>query len=239
MNYDINRLTDGLAKLNISFDDLCIRRFMDYYEMLVEWNERINLTSITDYEDVVLKHFLDSLALLDHIHVPKKASLIDIGTGAGFPGIPLKIARPDLKVMLVDSLHKRLVFLDHVIDKLGLDDIDTYHSRAEDLGHDHSFREQYDLCVSRAVADLSVLCEYALPFVKPGGVFVSYKSGDIDSELLSASSAITTLSAEFDHVDRYVLPGSDINRSLVFIRKTDLLDDRFPRNAARIKKNRL
>ena len=172
-----------LNELGVELTDNMKRQFDIYYEMLTEWNKVMNLTGITEYEEVNEKHFIDSLSIVKVIDMSKIDKIIDIGTGAGFPGMPLKIAFPHLKVTLLDSLNKRIKFLDAVIDELKLEEIETIHGRAEDYARKEQYRENYDLCVSRAVSNLSTLSEYCLPYVKKEGVFISYKSGDIEEEL--------------------------------------------------------
>ena len=179
-----------LNELGVELTDNMKRQFDIYYEMLTEWNKVMNLTGITEYEEVNEKHFIDSLSIVKVIDMSKIDKIIDIGTGAGFPGMPLKIAFPHLKVTLLDSLNKRIKFLDAVIDELKLEEIKTIHGRAEDYARKEQYRENYDLCVSRAVSNLSTLSEYCLPYVKKEGVFISYKSGDIEEELLKSKKAI-------------------------------------------------
>lgn len=206
-----------------------LEQFLQFYEMLVEKNKVMNLTGITEFSDVVEKHFMDSLAF-----VPERTEgtkLIDVGTGAGFPGIPLKILYPELQITLMDSLKKRLNFLDEVIAALGLEKIETLHGRAEDLGHQAVYREQYDYCVSRAVANLTTLSEYCLPFVKVGGVFVSYKSGSVEEEQKDAERGIQILSGKIEKVDKFQIVGTDLDRSLVWIRKEGKLKGKYPRKA--------
>lgn len=176
-------LEQGLSQLNIQFTDKQIEQFMKYYDLLIEKNKVMNLTAITDLNEVMTKHFLDSVLISNVLDMSDFYTLVDVGTGAGFPGIPIKILFPHLKVTLIDSLNKRLKFLDDVISELELDGIETVHGRAEDLGNNDLYREKYDLCVSRAVANLSTLSEYCIPFIKKDGVFASYKASDSEEEI--------------------------------------------------------
>ena len=224
-------LKDRLEALDIVLDQEQIRQFDKYYEILVEWNKVMNLTGITEYQEVVEKHFLDSLSIVKVMDMDQAERVIDIGTGAGFPGIPLKIAFPKLDIVLLDSLNKRIRFLDHVIEELGLEVIRTIHGRAEDFARDGKYRERFDLCVSRAVANLSSLSEYCLPYVKVGGRFVSYKSGDIEEEVNDASKAIALLGGKKERIEKFQLPDTDIQRSFVVIRKTKNTQKRYPRKA--------
>lgn len=238
-NYpEINDFKAGLTQLGITLTDVQYQQFMDYYELLIERNKVMNLTAITELGEVVTKHFIDSLAIVKAIK-PENQRLLDIGTGAGFPGIPLKIAFPDLNIVLLDSLKKRLAFLDDVIDQLGLTNIGTLHGRAEDFGRDHSYREQFDLCVSRAVAKLSSLSEYCLPYVKKGGSFISYKSGNIEEELASSKKAIKLLGAELREVIEYQLPNTDMQRTLIVINKQEHTPKSYPRAAGKPSKEPL
>jgi 16S rRNA (guanine527-N7)-methyltransferase len=199
--------------------------------MLTEWNEVMNLTAITEYEDVLKKHFVDSISLIKAYDVSKNVSVIDVGTGAGFPGLALKIAYPNMKLTLLDSLNKRINFLDAVIEKLGLTNIDTVHGRAEDYAKKGKLREEYDLCVSRAVANLSTLSEYCLPFVKVGGQFISYKSEKITEEMTAASHAISLLGGKVSKQVEFTLPDSDIYRNLFVIDKIKDTPNKYPRKA--------
>lgn len=226
-----NVLTEKVKELSIVLNDKQIQQFEQYYNILVEWNKVMNLTAITEYEEVVEKHFLDSLTIVNAIHVKKIETLIDVGTGAGFPGIPLKIAFPHLKVTLLDSLNKRIKFLNEVIDLLELNDIKAIHGRAEDYAKQAEYREQYDICVSRAVANLATLSEYCLPYVKVDGLFVPYKSGKIDEELKSSEKAVSILGGKVEEVVKFQLPGTDIGRSFVKIHKIKETKKKYPRKA--------
>ncbi len=227
----INLLIRGLEELNISINEKQIAQFEKYYEMLVEKNKVMNLTAITEKDEVMVKHFLDSVLAASVFNINKESSLIDVGTGAGFPGIPLKIMFPHLKVTLLDSLNKRLNFLDDVINELELDNISTVHGRAEDCGRYSLYREKYDLCVSRAVANLSTLSEYCIPFVKVGGHFISYKSSMSQEEIGTATKAISVLGGNVKEVKTIKLPCSDMERKFVVIEKKKSTGKKFPRKA--------
>lgn len=214
-----NKFDNELEKMNIRLTDDQKSQFDLYYELLIEWNRIMNLTGITDYDEVNLKHFTDSLTISRIIDMAQINTLIDVGTGAGFPGIPIKIAFPHIKVYLLDSLNKRIKFLNEVIKKLGLKNIYAFHGRAEDFAKDRQYREKFDVCVSRAVANLSTLSEYCIPFVKTGGYFVSYKGGDSDEEVIRSENAITLLGGEIENTDRFFLPDTDMGRTLIKIRK--------------------
>lgn len=229
--YNLDLFREGLEELEIELSDTQMEQFIKYYELLVKKNEVMNLTAITEFEEVVVKHFLDSLSLVMAVEPEDLETMIDVGTGAGFPGIPLKIAFPHLKVTLMDSLRKRVDFLNEVILKLGLKNIKAIHGRAEDLGHDKKYREKYDLCVSRAVADLSVLSEYCLPFVGEGGLFISYKAGDVETECRKADAAIEKLGGVLTDAVLFSLPNSDIDRTLVVIEKEEHTPKAYPRKA--------
>lgn len=220
-----------LGALGLSLSEHQHKQFDDFYELLVEWNKVMNLTGITEYEEVNEKHFVDSLSIVKAIDINKVENVIDVGTGAGFPGIPLKIAFPQLKVVLLDSLNKRINFLNTVIDALGLKDIQTIHGRAEDFAKKAEYREQFDLCVSRAVANLATLSEYCLPYVSVDGIFVPYKSGEIDDELSSSKKAIHVLGGKVNDVIKFQLPNTDIGRSFVVINKHEKTAKRYPRKA--------
>lgn len=228
---DTKYLSNLSKKIGFTLTDKQIDQFIKYYEILVEWNQVMNLTAITEYEEVVLKHFIDSIALSQVYDLSSPISLIDVGTGAGFPGIPLKIAFPHLKVTLLDSLNKRVQFLNHVIMELELADIYAIHGRAEDFAKQKEYREQYDLCVSRAVANLASLSEYCIPYVKTNGNFISYKSGDCDEEINNAGKAIKILGGKMIEKREFKLPESDISRSFVVIKKVAPTLKKYPRKA--------
>lgn len=231
--FDSDYLVQSFKNMNINLSSKQVNQFVDYYNLLIEWNSFMNLTSITKWEDVVIKHFVDSvsLSMFSKEMTQASVSLIDVGTGAGFPGVPLKIVFPQIKITLLDSLKKRIGFLDEVVSSLCLSDVSTIHGRAEDIGRMKEHREQYDFCVSRAVANLSTLSEICLPFVKVGGQFISYKSEKADEEVVSSSNAIKLLGGNLKSVEKFVLSGSEFNRAFVFIDKVEKVSNRFPRKA--------
>ena len=229
--YDMEGFQKDLEAFGIFLTDGQLGQFLRYYEMLVEWNGRMNLTAITEYQDVLKKHFVDSLSLTKVYDLRQNSSIIDVGTGAGFPGLALKIAFPGLKVTLLDSLNKRIQFLDAVIGELGIQGVETVHGRAEDFAKPGKLRESFDLCMSRAVANLSTLSEYCLPFVKKGGLFVAYKSEKAASEIEEAEKAISLLGGRIKERAEFTLPDSDIYRSLFVIEKTKATPGKYPRKA--------
>lgn len=231
VKYNLDIMKNGIAELGIFLSEEQYQQFIKYYELLVEWNEYMNLTAITEFQEVCLKHFTDSLSLCKAFDCTKNVKVIDIGTGAGFPGIPLKIAFPNMDITLLDSLGKRVKFLNHVIEQLDLKQIRAIHGRAEDFAKPSELREQFDLCVSRAVANLSTLSEYCLPYISTGGYFISYKSEKIVEESKSAAHAISLLGGKIEGQKEFMLPGSDIYRNLFIIKKVKETPKKYPRKA--------
>ena len=221
-------LKEILKKNNLN--DRVTEAFYRYYELLTEWNEKINLTAITEEDDVAVKHFLDSLNASANV-IKDGMKIIDVGTGAGFPGLPIKIANPGIKLTLVDSLAKRVNFLSLVISELGLKDVEIIHSRAEDLAADQNHREQYDVCVSRAVANLTTLSELCIPYVKKGGYFVSLKGPKAQEELEAANKAIGLMGGSFERMENYDLSDTDLNHNIVVIKKISHTPTKYPRKA--------
>ncbi len=219
----------------IALSEKQINQFRHYYELLIEWNSKMNLTSITDWEEVKVKHFLDSIALLQYINLDdlKNKKIIDVGTGAGFPGIPLAIMCPETQFVLLDSLNKRVQFLEEVISSCNITNCKAIHGRAEDEARNSEYREQFDYSVSRAVANMSTLLEYCIPFVKVGGLFLPYKSMKTDEELSSSRNALTTLGSDIVKIEKFQLPFTDMERSIVFIQKNKTTDSKYPRKAGK------
>lgn len=232
-------LVQAAKEYNLELTEGQVSDFTNYFEMLVEWNEKINLTALTEPGDVAVKHMIDSLSCYDAGVFKHGASVIDVGTGAGFPGLPLKIFRPDLKLTLFDSLNKRILFLQAVAEKLGIHDISFIHSRAEDGGKNKQFREQYDIAVSRAVAKLNVLCEWCLPFVAVGGFFVALKGSRYNQELEEATGALQRLGGEITKIEKVKLPGLDDVRAIIYIKKIKKTPPAYPRRPGTAEKNPL
>ena len=229
MAYNFDKFIHELEQIHVELNEKQLDQFQIYFEMLVEKNKVMNLTGITEWDEVLEKHFLDSISLIRAVDLNKELTVMDMGTGAGFPGLPLKIAFPNLKVTLADSLNKRVLFLQEVIDALGLTGIEAIHGRAEDLARDKKYREQFDLSVSRAVANLSTLSEYCLPFVKIGGQFISYKSGECDEEVAASKSAVFLLGGKISSVVKFELGES--GRSFIVIDKVKGTSKEYPRKA--------
>lgn len=229
MAYQLDKFEKGLADLGISLNETQIKQFLDYYELLVETNKVMNLTAITEFDEVIEKHFLDSLSLCRIYDLNREIRVLDLGTGAGFPGVPLKIAFPQIRLVLADSLNKRIKFLENVVGELSLQNVSCVHGRAEEMGRNKEYREQFDLCVSRAVANLSSLSEYCIPFVKEGGAFISYKSGEIEEEANAAKKAISVLGGELKEIYKFDL--YEQKRSFVIIDKKKKTPKAYPRKA--------
>lgn len=229
MEYNLDQFKKGLSDLNIDLTEKKIEQFLKYYEILVETNKVMNLTAITEFDEVIEKHFLDSLSLVRVFDLNRNVKILDLGTGAGFPGIPLKITFPEIDIVLADSLNKRVKFLNEVVETLQLKQVETVHGRAEELAKNKKYREQFDLCTSRAVANLSSLSEYCIPFVKEGGRFISYKSGEIEEEVDQAKRAIHVLGGKLDQVYKFDL--HEQKRSFVIIEKVKKTPAVYPRKA--------
>lgn len=226
---DISQFQKDLEAFHITLTEKQIEQFLTYYELLIDKNKVMNLTAITEFQEALKKHFVDSLSLVTVFELKSELSLLDVGTGAGFPGIPLKIAFPSLRVTLLDSLRKRVDFLQEVIDALSLDNTEALHGRAEDFAKPDMLRERFDICVSRAVANLSTLSEYCLPYAKIGGSFVSYKTDDTEVE--KANHAIQILGGVVREQMAFTLPSSDISRNLIVIEKCRPTPGQYPRKA--------
>jgi len=235
----IKTLENGFKQLNIPYDSRIESKFIKYLKLLKEWNQKINITSIEDDEEIYVKHFLDSILLLDGVSIDEKKSIIDVGTGGGFPGYPLKIVNNNYEVTLLDSLRKRIDFLAEVKKELEFDNIELIHGRAEDFGQNKNYREKFDICVSRAVAPMNVLSEYCLPFVKKGGYFAAYKSENISQEILSSENAVKKLGGKIREVKEINLPGTDIVRKIVIIEKCEPTNLKYPRKAGKPSKDPL
>ena len=238
INFNIEKISPLCRRFGVEIDALAADRLNLYGNLLLEWNEKINLTAITEPEEVLYKHFFDCILFLKHTKPTEQATLIDVGTGAGFPGMVLKIVRPDLKITLLDSLNKRLVFLNEVIEKLGLDGIKTVHMRAEDAGKNAAFREKYDIVTARAVAALPVLLEYCIPLVKNGGEFVAMKGPSAADEVLLCENAIKLLGSSEPNIICETLTG-DEQRAFCIFKKISQTPSKYPRKPSDISKQPL
>ena len=221
------KIQEKSKDLGVSFSVKQTEQFFEYMNLLIEWNEKMNLTAITEPDEIILKHFIDSITILKELEDGSK--VVDVGTGAGFPGIPLSIMKPSLKITLVDSLNKRLIFLQEVVNKLKLENIEIVHARAEEFGQNKKYREQFDISTSRAVANLATLSEYLIPLVKIGGKVISMKASDVKQELNEAKKAIEVLGGTVEKVDEFNLPQSDIGRTVIIIRKNKTTPNKYPR----------
>lgn len=233
----IKIMEEGFNKLNIPYNEEIEKKFILYKDLLKEWNQKINITSIEDDEEIYLKHFIDSLLLLNKDNLNENKSIIDVGTGGGFPGLPLKIVNDSYKVTLLDSLKKRIDFLSEVSKALKISGVELIHGRAEDFGQNKEYREKYDICVSRAVAPLNILSEYCMPFVKVGGYFASYKSDNISQEILDSDNAIKKLGGKIKEIKEINLPSTNIIRKIVIIEKIEATNKKYPRKAGRPSKD--
>ena len=229
--YSIESFKKKVNMLHIELSDKQYDQYVTYYEMVVEKNKVMNLTGITEFDEFIDKHYIDSLSIVNAMDMHQVQSAIDVGTGAGFPGVPLKIAFPELEACLLDSLNKRVKFLEETFALLGLENISAIHGRAEEYAKNKAYREKYDLCVSRAVSGLATLSEYCLPYVKVGGLFVSYKSGSVKEEAEAAEKAVKILGGKIRDIQYFDLPGSEISRSLVIIEKVKNTPGKYPRKA--------
>ncbi|MGI6095931.1 MAG: 16S rRNA (guanine(527)-N(7))-methyltransferase RsmG [Lachnospiraceae bacterium] len=230
---DVSVLEKSCRELGIALSEQQKKQFIQYYELLTEWNKVMNLTGITQWEEVQMKHFVDSLSIVKGMDMSQIHTLVDVGTGAGFPGVPIKIVFPHIRVVLLDSLNKRLKFLQEVIDQLSLKEIETVHGRAEDIAKKPEYRDRFDLSVSRAVSRLCSLSEYCLPFVRQGGYFVSYKGGKAEEEIQESKKAISVLGGKLERVIEFSFEDQteNIERSLVMIKKIKATPKKYPRKA--------
>lgn len=240
MEHDLSKLEMGIEELGIEITREQLQKFDRYISLLIQWNKVMNLTAIVEADEIMVDHFLDSLSIFKEVKFEGPVSVIDVGTGAGFPGVPIKIMRPEIQLVLLDSLRKRTEFLSALRDELHLEDVEIIHSRAEDLAKKDDYREQFDFALSRAVASLNVLAEYCVPFIKKGGLFISYKGPAANDELLKARNAINTLGCKdaYSLRDAHV-PYSDKTRKLVIIKKIALTPKKYPRSPGKIKKSPL
>ena len=225
------KLKDGALSYGIELSPQQISDFMAYMALLREWNEKINLTAIIEPEEIITKHFLDSMSVYATGYVQENTDVIDVGTGAGFPGLVMKIAKPEINLTLLDSLAKRLNFLQTVCDEVNIDDVNFVHARAEDGGQNPEYREKYDVAVARAVANMSTLSEYLLPFVKVGGYFIAMKGPLADEELEKAKKAIAILGGEIEKVEEVQVPFTDLRHRIVIVKKIKSCPKEYPRKA--------
>lgn len=239
MNPKIDILKSGSISLDIKLDNTQEDKFIEYKKLIKEWNEKIDITTIVEDDEMDIKHFLDSLTLVKTGLFEGNKSIIDIGTGGGFPGVPLKIYNDNLDITLMDSLNKRIIFLNNVIEKIKLKNIKAIHGRAEELGRNIDYREQYDICVSRAVARLNTLIEYCMPFVKVDGYFISMKGPEFEEELTEAKKGIELLGGKIEDAYRVNIPESDIEHSIIIMKKIKKTSDKYPRGGGKPRKKPL
>ncbi|AIS53591.1 ribosomal RNA small subunit methyltransferase G [Thermoanaerobacter kivui] len=235
----VEMLLKGAKEFGINIEMFHVEQFNKYYELLVEWNKKMNLTAIIEEEEVVIKHFLDSLSTYKCGKMKGNEQIIDVGTGAGFPALPLKIVFPFLKITLLDSSKKRTMFLHHIVEELNLQEVNVIHGRAEDIGKDSAYREKFDVCVARAVASLNVLLEYTLPFVKVDGYFVALKGREIEEEMVNSQRALKELKGSVEEIIKIDIPYSNIVHHLIVVKKIDTSPIKYPRRPNAIQKSPL
>lgn len=223
------QMTRYANEIGIQLEEEQLKQLYQYMKRLLEWNKKMNLTAITKEEEIILKHFIDSFTIAKYLKKDKK--IVDVGTGAGFPGIPLKIIRPDLEILLLDSLNKRILFLEEVIKELKLTKINTIHSRAEEFGRNKRYRESFSYATSRAVANLSTLAEYLLPLIEIGGYGIAMKGSEIEEEVKKSKKAISVLGGKIEKIDSFLLPKSEIKRNIILIKKEKKTSLQYPRKA--------
>lgn len=239
MSPEIDKLRSALKEWNIDIDDIKLEKFDRYMQLLLEWNKKMNLTAITEPDQIVIEHFMDSISLLKLDIIEKYKNIIDVGTGAGFPGLPLKIMVPEIQIVLLDSLRKRTEFLQKVVEDLQLEGVSIIHGRAEDMGRREEYREKFDIVVSRAVAPLRILLEYCVPFVKLDGYFVSYKGPAAYSEIEEAQNALKELKVKNLHLEQIDIPYSEKQHNLIIIQKASKTPNKYPRSPGKVKKSPL
>lgn len=238
MNY-FELIEEACKNLKIELNEKKYNQFIKYMELIIEWNKKINLTAITDEDEIIKKHFIDSIKVLEFKPVIGSKNLIDIGTGAGLPGIPIKIMLPELEVTLLDSLNKRILFLDEVIKELQLNGIKAVHGRAEEMAHKKEYRENYDIAISRAVANLSVLSEYCIPYVKENGYFIAMKGPALEEEMNESGNAIPLLGGKVEKVEKVFIEKADLNHNILLVKKVKRTNDIYPRKQSSINKKPL
>lgn len=232
-------LNEASNNVGLKFDEKKYDQFMKYKDLIKEWNEKVNLTAIKEDDAIVKKHFIDSLKVFEFNQIKNAKNIIDIGTGGGFPGIPMKIIKPEINIVLLDSLNKRVNFLNEVINSLKLNNIKAIHGRAEDFAQERQYREKFDVAVSRAVANLTVLSEYCIPYVKVGGYFVAMKGPAVEEEIKQSKNAIRLLGGKIEHIEKVQIEDSDLNHNLVIISKISSTNRKYPRKAGTVAKNPL